>query len=67
MITYRTFSDYKWVGLSPPGILRRWEEIRRQAREFANQLDEQDILAITESSFGHSPYAITVTVWYRQK
>jgi hypothetical protein len=47
--------------------LRKWEEVRRKAREFANQLDEQDILAITESSFGNSPYAITVTVWYRQK
>jgi hypothetical protein len=67
VITYRTFSDYKFFGWSPAGILRRWEQVRRRAREFVNQLDEQDIVAITESSFGNSPYAITVTVWYRQR
>ncbi len=67
MITYRTFSDYKWVGFSPAGILRKWEEVRREAREFANQLNEEDILAITESSFGNSPYAIAITVWYKKR
>lgn len=67
MITYRTFSDYKWVGFSPVGILRKWDEVRREAEQFANQLNEEDIVAITESAFGNSPYAITVTVWYKER
>jgi len=67
MIHYRTFSDYKWVALSPRGLLQRWDRVREQARDFAEDLDEGDVLAITESAWGNSPYAFCVTVWYRKR
>jgi hypothetical protein len=67
MITYRTFSDFKWIGLSPRGLLQRWERVREQARSFvANELSEEDVIAITESAFGNSPYVFAVTVWYKK-
>jgi hypothetical protein len=47
--------------------LRKWDEVRREAEQFANQLNEEDIIAITESAFGNSPYAITITVWYKER
>jgi hypothetical protein len=67
LITYRTFSDFKWIGISPRGLLQRWETVREQARRFvANELGEEDVVAITESAFGNSPYVFTVTVWYKK-
>ena len=68
MITYRTFSDYKWVAWSPPPLLERWDRVRQQARDFvASELGEGDVVAITESAWGNSPYAFSITVWYRKR
>jgi len=67
MIAYRTFSDCKWIGFSPVGILRKWETVRQAAGEYANEVGDENVIAITESAFGNSPYAITVTVWYRER
>jgi hypothetical protein len=68
VITYRTFSDYRWFGLFPRGLLERWERVREQARSFVqSELNDEDIVAITESAFGNSPYAFSITVWYKQK
>jgi hypothetical protein len=68
VITYRTFSDYKWVGLSPRGLLERWDTIRQHARDFvANELSEDDVVAITESAWENPPYAFSVTVWYKKR
>lgn len=68
MLTYRTFSDYKWVAWSPRGLLERWDRVRQSARDFvASELDEQDVVAITESAWGNSPYAFSVTVWYKKR
>jgi hypothetical protein len=67
MISYKTFSDYKWVAFSPPALLERWDKVRQQAHTFvARELDESDIIAVTESAWGNSPYAFSVTVWYRK-
>jgi hypothetical protein len=67
MIAYKTFSDSKWVGWHPASLLRRWEAVRERAHAFiANELDEADVISISESAFGNSPYAFTVTVWYRK-
>ena len=67
MITYRAFSDYRWIGFSPRGLLERWEKVRARARDFiANELNEEDVVAITESAWGNSPFAFTVTVWYKK-
>ncbi|KPL21342.1 MAG: hypothetical protein AMJ93_09845 [Anaerolineae bacterium SM23_84] len=67
MIHYRTFSDYKWFGWHPRTVLQRWDRVRQSAQDFANQLNDEDIVAITESAYGNSPYGFAVTVWYRQK
>jgi hypothetical protein len=67
MIRYRTFSDYKWFGWHPRTVLQRWDQVRQKAQDFANDLNEEDLVAITESAFGNSPYGCTVTVWYRQR
>ena len=67
MITYRTFSDSKWLVWTPSALLRRWEQVRERAREFiTNEPHEEDVIAISESAFGNSPYAFTVTVWYKK-
>ena len=67
MIAYRTFSDSKWVAWNPDRILSRWERVRERALAFiANEIGEQDVISISESAFGNSPYAFTVTVWYRK-
>jgi hypothetical protein len=68
VITYRTFSDYKWVGFSPRGLLERWDAVRQEALAFvASELSEDDVVAITESAWGNSPYAFSVTVWHRKR
>jgi len=68
MITYRTFSDYKWVGWSPRGLLERWDRVRERASNFIqSELNDEEIVAITESAFGNSPYGFSITVWYKQK
>ena len=67
MIAYKTFSDSKWVVWNPDRILHRWEKVRERARAFiANEIGEEDVISISESAFGNSPYAFTVTVWYRK-
>jgi len=41
--------------------------MRAQARDFiANELNEEDVVAITESAWGNSPFAFTITVWYKK-
>ena len=67
MVAYRTFSDSKWVALSPGSLLGRWERVREQAHRFiAEQLADEDVISVSESAFGNSPYGFTVTVWYRK-
>jgi len=63
VITCRTFSDSKWLVWTPSALLRRWEQVRERAREFvANELHEEDVIALSESATGNSPYAFAITV-----
>jgi hypothetical protein len=67
MIAFKTFSDIKWVAFNPASLMRRWERVRERARAFiADEIREEDVISISESAFGNSPYAFTVTVWYRK-
>jgi len=66
MVKHRTFTAHKYVAWRPETILHKWEEARAQAQEFINEhLSGAEIVAITESAFGNSPYGCAVTVWYR--
>jgi hypothetical protein len=68
MITYRTFSDHKWLVLTASDVHRKWEKVRQQAQDFVRDLDEEDVVAITESGVGTGgPYVMSVTVWYKAR
>jgi hypothetical protein len=65
MIAHRTFSGHKWLGLAPSDTQRKAEEVRQQAEDFIDGLDEKAIVSITESALGgNGPYIFSVTVWY---
>ena len=66
MIAHRTFAGHKWLGACPGDIQRRAEEVRLQAQDFVAEMNENDIVAITESTLGgNGPYIFAVTVWYK--
>ena len=68
MITYRTFS--RSGGVTVRGMTQTQDRARKEAEAFiANELVEDDLLAITESALPStwSRCLVSVTVWYRQR
>ena len=50
MVTYRTFSDSKWVAWQPKTLHDRWELVRERAASFiTNELRDGDVINVNLS------------------
>jgi hypothetical protein len=68
MIRHRTFTASKWLAWRPQALHDQWAAVRDQAERFiADELDDTEVISVTESAFGNSPYGFSVTVWYRRQ
>ena len=69
MIRHRTFSQEK--GITASGLIKNQELARQQAEQFiAQELDEQDVVSITETSLImplSSKGLFSVTVWFKER
>jgi len=69
MIRHRTFTQEK--GITAQGLIEHQELARQQAEAFiAQELDEQDIISITETSLIlplSSKGLFSVTVWFKDR
>ncbi len=65
MIVRKSFNGYKSFNGAATAASTNWEEVRRQAERFVQQLPDRNVIAITESTMTCFPFAINVTVWYR--
>jgi hypothetical protein len=66
MIVHKTFTEGT-TGLTGQAALGNREKLREKAEEFiANELNEQDIINITETAIATGGL-FSVTVWYRKR
>jgi len=65
MIGHKTFTE-QTTGLTGQAALGNREKLREKAEEFiANELNEEDIINITETAITTSGL-FSVTIWYRK-
>ena len=66
MIVHKTFTEQA-TGLTGQAALDNREKLREKAEEFiANELNEEDIINITETAITTSGL-FSVTIWYRKR
>jgi len=66
MIGHKTFTE-QTTGLTGQAALGNREKLREKAEEFiANQLNEEDIISISETAITTSGL-FSVTIWYRKR
>ena len=67
MIGHKSFSELKILA-TPGGILKGWQKAREEARWFiSSELNDEDVIGITETSVDNPVNLLTVAVWHRNE